>query len=66
MTSTNTTGSPLKKLFFKTILWIEMGQNSFSVEDKKIPTKYFTVKLFAQVTQETFFYKTFKLNASIS
>lgn len=40
-----------------------MGQNSFSVEDKKIPTKYLTVKLFAQVTQETFFYKTFKLNA---
>lgn len=33
---------------------------------KKIPTKYFTVKLFAQVIQETFFYKTFKLNASIS
>lgn len=47
-------------MFLKTDkFWVEMGQNSsLSAEDKKIPTKYFSVKLFAQVIQETLFYKT--------
>lgn len=46
-----------KNYFWKhALLWVETG-HSFSVGQKVLP-KDFSVKLFAQVIQETFFYKT--------